>query len=49
MTDQELCTQYEFIVSMIKSGNADEVVKILDDAIKRIKGVKDSSENDKKQ
>lgn len=34
---------------MIKSGNADEVVKILDDAIKRIKGVKDSSENDKKQ
>lgn len=37
MTNQELCTQYELIVAMLKSGNTEEVVKILDDAIKRIK------------
>lgn len=39
MTTQELCTQYELIAAMLKSGNTDEAVKILDDAIKRIKGV----------
>lgn len=45
MTNQELCTQYEFIVSMIENGNQDEVVKILKDAIKRIKGTKDTEKN----
>lgn len=47
MTDQELCTQYELIAAMLKSGNTEEVIKILDDAIKRIKGVKDAPKDDK--
>lgn len=36
MTDQELCTQYEFIAEMIESGNADKAAKILRSAIQRI-------------
>ncbi len=36
MSDRELCTQYEFIVTMIESGSADKVVEILKNAIKRI-------------
>lgn len=47
MTDQGLCTQYELIVAMLKSGNTEEVVKILNDAIERIKGVKDTPKDDK--
>lgn len=47
MSDQELCTQYEFIVSMIENGNADKVVEILKNAIKRIdKGETSSSQKD---
>ncbi len=51
MTNQELCTQYEFIVSMIESGNADKVVEILSDAIDRIKGTsnKNSGKDEKSQ
>ncbi|MCH5350010.1 MAG: hypothetical protein J1E40_11850 [Oscillospiraceae bacterium] len=49
MSNQELCTQYEFIVTMIESGNADKVVEILKNAIKRIdKGETVSSRNDEK-
>lgn len=40
MTDQELCTQYELIVTLLKSDKQDDVVKILEDAIQRIKGTK---------
>ncbi len=36
MSDRELCSQYEFIVAMIESGDADKVVEILKKAIKRI-------------
>ena len=46
MSNQELCTQYELIVTLLKNGNTDEVVKILDDAIKRIKGTKNGEQND---
>lgn len=47
MSNQELCTQYEFIVSMIENGNADKVVEILKNAIKRIdKGETSSSQKD---
>lgn len=47
MTNQELCTQYELIVTLLKSDKQDEVVKILEDAIQRIKGTKsdESSKN----
>ena len=38
MTDQELCTQYELILALIESGNADKAISILKDAVKRIKG-----------
>lgn len=49
MTAQELCTQYEFIVSMIENGNGDKVVEILKNAIKRIdKGETSSSSDNKK-
>lgn len=36
MSNQELCTQYQLIVSMLKNGNTDEVIQILESAIKRI-------------
>lgn len=38
MTNQELCTQYELLVALIETGNADKAVAILKDAVKRIKG-----------
>lgn len=49
MSNQELCTQYELIVTLLKNGNTDEVVKILDDAISRIKGTKNTSKNSEKE
>lgn len=42
MSNQELCTQYEFIVAMIETGNGDKVVEILNDTIQRIKGEKNT-------
>lgn len=45
MTNQELCTQYELIVTLLKSEKQDEVIKILEDAIKRIKGTKENDKN----
>ncbi len=48
MSNQELCTQYEFIVTMIESGNADKVVEILKNAIKRIDKGETSSGEEKK-
>lgn len=45
MTNQELCTQYELIVTLLKSEKQDEVIKILEDAIKRIKGTKENEKN----
>lgn len=50
MSNQELCTQYEFIVRMIKKGNYDDVVEILENAIKRIdKGTTSSSQEQKNE
>lgn len=47
MTDKELCTQYEFIVKMIKKGNYDDVVEILENAIRRIdKGMNTGSQKE---
>lgn len=45
MTNQELCTQYELIVTLLKSEKQDEVIAILEDAIKRIKGTKENEKN----
>lgn len=46
MSNQELCTQYELIVSMLEEGKTDKVIKILKNAIKRIdKGETSSSNN----
>ncbi|MDE6593365.1 MAG: hypothetical protein K2N72_01230 [Oscillospiraceae bacterium] len=47
MSDQELCTQYELIVTLLKSDKQDKVIEILEDAIERIKGTsnKDSKES----
>lgn len=36
MTEQELCTQYEFIIGLLKIGKAEEVIRILENAVKRI-------------
>lgn len=47
MTNQELCTQYELIVTLLKSNKQDEVVKILEDAIQRIKGTKNDESSKK--
>lgn len=38
MSDQVLCTQYELIVTLLKSDKQDKVIEILEDAIERIKG-----------
>lgn len=47
MSNQELCTQYEFIIAMLESGEIDKVKEILKNAIKRIdKGATSSSESD---
>ncbi len=49
MTNQELCTQYELLVALIETGNSDKAVKILKDAVERIKGSEKQtkkSEND---
>lgn len=48
MSNQELCTQYEFIVTMIESGNADKVVEILKNAIRRIDKGETSNGEEKK-
>lgn len=49
MSNQELCTQYEFIVSMLESGNTEKVIEILKNAIKRIdKGTTASSQESDK-
>lgn len=45
MNAQELCTQYELIVTLLKSEKQDEVIVILEDAIKRIKGTKENDKN----
>lgn len=45
MNVQELCTQYELIITLLKSEKQDEVIKILEDAIKRIKGTKENDKN----
>lgn len=45
MSNQELCTQYELIVSMLESGNTEKVIEILKNAIKRIdKGTANSEQ-----
>lgn len=46
MSNQELCTQYELIVSMLESGKTEEVVKILKKAIKRIDKGETTSDKD---
>lgn len=43
MTNQELCTQYELLVALIETGNAEKAVEILKDAVKRIKGTEKES------
>ncbi len=43
MTSDELCTQYELLVALIETGNADKAVEILKDAVKRIKGTDNES------
>lgn len=46
MSNQELCTQYELIISLLKKGDAEEVIEILENAIKRIdKGATSSSQS----
>ncbi len=48
MTEQELCTQYELIIRLLKKGDAEEVIEILENAIKRIdKGATSSSQSQK--
>ncbi len=50
MSNQELCTQYELIVTLLEKGDTDEVIKILKGAIERInKGTKPKDETDKDQ
>ena len=39
MTNQELCTQYELLIALIETGNTDRALKILNDAVQRLKGV----------
>lgn len=47
MSNQELCTQYELIIRLLKKGDAEEVIEILENAIKRIdKGTTSSSQKD---
>lgn len=36
MSNQELCTQYELIIRLLKKGDTEEVIEILENAIKRI-------------
>lgn len=36
MSNQELCTQYQLIVSMLEDGKTDKVIEILKSAINRI-------------
>lgn len=36
MTKEQLCTQYELIISMLKKGDAEDVIEILENAVKRI-------------
>lgn len=38
MSGKELCTQYELITALLKSGKSAEVIRILEDAAARIKG-----------
>lgn len=38
MTREQLCTQYELIIQLLKNGCADDVVEILTNAVKRIDG-----------
>ena len=46
MTKEQLCTQYELIVQLLKNGYADDVIEILENAIKRIdKGATSSSQS----
>ena len=39
MTNQELCTQYELLIALIETGNTDRALKILHDAVNRLKGI----------
>lgn len=41
MSGKELCTQYELIIALLKSGKSAEVIRILEDAAARIKGTSD--------
>lgn len=43
MTNQELCTQYELILTLLKSEKNAEVIRILEEAVARIKGTSDKS------
>ncbi len=36
MTNQELCTQYELFLELLKSNKTEEVIKILERAVKRL-------------
>lgn len=38
MTIRELCTQYELILTLLKSDKNAEVIRILENAVARIKG-----------
>lgn len=45
MSNQELCTMFELIVALLKSGNSDKAAEILENAIKRIdKGSSDKQD-----
>ena len=43
MTNQELCTQYELLIALIETGNTDRALKILHDAVNRLKGINTKS------
>lgn len=36
MTNQELCTQYELFLELLKDNKVEEVIKILERAVKRM-------------
>ncbi len=36
MTNQELCTQYELFLELLKNNKTEEVIKILERAVKRL-------------
>ncbi len=36
MTNQKLCTQYELFLELLKNNKTEEVIKILERAVKRL-------------